>query len=80
MYVPINFYHGGALLVQRAKGKSGGPPDPEIQGGGIHPPLSLPCMAQMSPYEGLNQDMDHVIMPYILSSSYSEKTDLLLSD
>ena len=51
MYVPINFYHGGALLVQRAS--LGDHPILRSRGGGIHPPLSQPCMAQMSPYEGL---------------------------
>ena len=51
MYVPINFYHGGALLVQRAS--LGDHPILRSRGGVYIPPLSQPCMAQMSPYEGL---------------------------
>ena len=39
------------------KGKSPRLPNPEIlRGGQMSPPLSLPCMAQTYPYEGLKKE------------------------
>ena len=74
--VPINFYHGGLSLVQR-----GAPTDFPIlrflRGGHMTPPLSLRCMGQTYPYEGLSALFTRLFCSH-LKETYQTKTALSL--